>query len=146
MTGTKSIHHHINKKAERNGDANKLDYLQNNIKLPTLREITIRDQGFTTPNKLRIPDLTIQPLRKIDPPIILEHDTFKVHGELSEPNATTQKRNSDYMRTNRPFFVINADLAKQLGLDEAKLANYLYFHTLMIEKSYAEIMKERLLY
>lgn len=142
--GTKSIHHHINKKVVRSGDAEKLDYIQTNIKLPTLREITIRDNGFTTANKLRIPDLTIQPIRREDPNVICELDSFKIHGELSSPNIQTQKRNSDYYRTNRPFFVVNEDLADQLGLDRAKLANYLYYHCLMLELCYAEFLKWRI--
>lgn len=113
-------------KAVRNFDANKLDYIQKHSQLNWLSNDTIIDSRFTTPNKVRLPDLII----KGTPEIILEHDTTKLHGELGFANERTLKRNQDYARANRPFIIVNEDLAKLLKLDEANLATYLYYHEL----------------
>lgn len=113
-------------KASRNFDARKLDYIQKYSKLNWLSDNTISDPKFSTPNKIRLPDLII----KGTPEIILEHDTIKVHGELGYSNERTHKRNQDYARSNRPFIIVNEDLAKMLKLDEANLATYLYYHEL----------------
>ena len=135
MRGNKSYLHTIKKKAVRNFDASKLDYIQKNIGLPCVRELTIVDTRLTTPNHIRIPDLTINKI------VLGEDDTVKTHGELGiypkdpkdmdEKTKRTLRRNTDYFLINRPFFVINEDLAKHLQLDQAKLANYLYYHSLM---------------
>jgi len=116
------------RKAERNHDAHKLDYIQSNITIPSIREEELLDSNFWTTYATRIPDLILN--HKSTRPVILEHDTFKAHGELSDPNVRTQRRNEDYVRAKRPYIIINADLAKQLQLDEAKLSMYLYYHTL----------------
>ena len=134
---SKSFIHQANKKAIRNFDAKKLDYIQKNLNLPSIREISVRDELFSTPNKVRVPDLTIQPLRKSDPAIILEHDTVKIHGELADPNQRTEKRNHDYTISKRPFVIINEDLAKMLELDEASLARYLIEHEKMKHRALA---------
>ena len=126
--GTKSYLHASNKKARRNWDAEKLDYIQKNLNLPSLRELAIKDDLFSTPNKIRVPDLTVQPLNKNTPAIIIEHDTVNIHGELASPNEKTKRRNCDYIRAKRPFVIVNEDLAKLLGLDEASLARYLVEH------------------
>lgn len=135
--GKKSYIHASNKEARRNFDASKLDYLQTNLGLPSLREIAVQDPKFSTPNKTRIPDLTV----KGKPSIIIEHDTFNIHGELSTPNERTQKRNCDYVRSERPFVIINEDLAKMLNLDEAKLARYLVEHEKARFKAWNEVYK-----
>ena len=125
----KSNQRHIDKarkNARRNFDGNKLDYIQKHSKLNWLSDNTIIDQRFSTPNKERLPDLII----KGTPEIILEHDTIKVHGELGYSNERTHKRNQDYAKANRPFIIVNEDLAKLLKLDEASLATYLYYHEL----------------
>jgi len=114
------------KKAVRNFDANKLDYIQKYSKLNWLSDNTIIDPRFSTPNKVRLPDLLIKGI----PEIILEHDTTKLHGELGYANERTHKRNQDYAKANRPFIIVNEDLAKLLKLDEASLATYLYYHEL----------------
>lgn len=44
-------------------------------------------------------------------------------------------RNGDYARANRPYFVINEDLCRQLKLDEASLFQYLYYHTISQQKA-----------
>ena len=120
------------KNAVTNFDQKKLEYIQRNSKLNWLSGNTIIDQKFSTPNKVRQPDLIIKGV----PEIILEHDSIKVHGELGWENERTLKRNQDYARANRPFFVINEDLAKLLGLDQAALATYLYYHTLSQFRAY----------
>lgn len=115
-------------KAVRNFDAGKLDYLQEGLQryaLPSVREQTIIDQLFSTPNNVRNPDLFVNKL------ILIEHDTVKLHGELGWENERTLRRNADYIITGRPFTVVNADLAKELGLDEKNLVVYLYYHELM---------------
>ena len=126
--GKKAFIHKANKSANRNFDAHKLDYIQKNLNLPSIREATIHHELFSTPNKIRIPDLTIQPLKKSDPLIIVEHDTVKIHGELADPNERTIKRNQDYIRTGKSFVIVNEDLADMLHLDEANLARYLIEH------------------
>ena len=120
------------KNAVSNFDQKKLEYIQKNSNLNWLSNNTIIDPKFSTPNKVRQPDLLIKGV----PEIILEHDTIKVHGELGWENERTIKRNQDYARANRPFFVINEDLAKFLGLDQAALATYLYYHTLSQFRAY----------
>ena len=123
--GNKSYLHIVKKKAVRNFDASKLDYIQKNIGLPCVRELTIEDTRLTTPNHIRIPDLTVNKRA------LGELDSVKVHGELGFENKRTLKRNTDYFLINTPFFVINEDLAKHLQLDQARLGNYLYYHSLM---------------
>lgn len=120
------------KNAVTNFDQRKLEYIQRNSKLNWLSGNTLIDPKFSTPNKVRLPDLMIKGL----PEIILEHDTTKLHGELGWENERTLKRNQDYARTNRPFFVINEDLAKLLNLDQAALSTYLYYHTLSQFRAY----------
>jgi len=115
-----------------NFDQKKLEYIQTHSKLNWLSGNTLVDSRFSTPNKVRLPDLIIKGL----PEIILEHDSSKLHGELAYENERTLKRNQDYARANRPFFVINEDLAKLLGLDQAGLATYLYYHTLSQFRAY----------
>ena len=116
------------KQASRNFDAHKLDYLQNGLQefsLGSVREKTLIDDLFSTSNKVRLPDLIISKR------VIMEHDTVKLHGELGYENEKTLRRNGDFTITGRPFTVINADLAKELGLDEGRLAVYMYFHEVM---------------
>ena len=113
-------------KADRNFDAHKLDYIQKHSKLNWISDTTIVDVRFSTSNKVRLPDLIIRGV----PEIILEHDTTKLHGELGYANERTHKRNQDYAKANRPFIIVNEDLAKLLKLDEASLATYLYYHEL----------------
>ncbi len=117
---------------QRPSDANKLDYLQKNIPLPIIREQTLHNEKYTQSRKERTPDLIINKR------VILEHDTFKIHGELSDPNERTIKRNHDHVVSGFPFCVIHEDLAKMLGLDEAKLATYLYYHSVMLWNSFME--------
>lgn len=114
------------KNADRNFDARKLDRIQQGSKLNWLSDNKIIDPNFSTPNKIRLPDLIVKGM----PEIILEHDTVKLHGELGFSNDRTLKRNQDYARTKRPFIIVNEDLAKMLKIDEASLATYLYYHEL----------------
>ena len=130
MKGKQSHYHSAKKKAIRNFDASKLDYIQKNIGLSCVREQTIEDSRLTTPNHIRVPDLTINKL------VIGELDSIKVHGELSMECERTKKRNVDYFLIGRPFFVINEDLAKHLQLDQAKLGTYLYYHALMYRNAF----------
>lgn len=127
MKGTNSFVHQATKKAVRNHDAIKLDYIQNNSTIKWFREITTYDNNFSTQNHLRVPDLTAQAKNRW---IILEHDTVKTHGELGMEAGKTLERNRDYTRAKRHFFIINQDLCKILGLDQANLSTYLYYHTL----------------
>ena len=120
----KSIPPAVIRKALRNFDATKLDYLQtqlNIVGIPTIREHAIHNLNFQTKNQVRIPDLIVTNLNNI----IIEHDTQKVHGELGYENEKTVRRNADYMRAGFHFAVINADMAKECGLNEAGLARYL---------------------
>ena len=132
MKSNKRFINKARQNAVTNFDQRKLEYIQNNSKLNWLSGGTIIDQKFSTPNKVHLPDLIVKGF----PEIILEHDTVKIHGELGWENEKTLKRNQDYARANRPFFVINEDLAKLLGLDQASLATYLYYHTLSQFRAY----------
>jgi hypothetical protein len=122
--GKKSFLHASNKQVRRNFDADKLDYIQKNIGLPSVREKTLSNPRYTQARHERTPDLIINNR------IILEHDTVNIHGELGFENEKTLKRNIDHCLGDLPWCVINADLANNLGLDEAKLAKYLYYHTI----------------
>ena len=62
--------------------------------------------------------------------IHLQHDTVKIHGELGYENVKTIRRNCDYERAGLSWIVINQDLAKNCNLDEADLAEYLFYHEL----------------
>jgi len=127
LKGNKSFIHSATKKAIRNHDAPKLDYIQTNSQLKWFREIPVFHKDFSTQNHMRIPDLAAQTKSKW---IILEHDTSNLHGELGFEREKTLRRNEDYARTKMPFFVINQELCKVLCLDQAKLSTYLYYHTL----------------
>jgi len=125
----------------RNFDAKKLDYLQAHLDnitpiIPTVREQEILINPDTSSNipHYRVPDLFVTTTG-----VIIEHDTQNIHGELSDPNKKTLRRNADYMRADIPFIVINADLAKLNNLDEANLLVYLYYHKLMEIKSKEEL-------
>ena len=125
----KSFIHQANKKATRNFDAKKLDPIQTTLLrygIPTIREREIYNDLFETKNHIRIPDLTDTKHH-----IIIEHDTFKIHGELSAPNERTERRNKDYKRAGINFVIINEDLCKELNLNEPNLTVYLYYHELM---------------
>ena len=124
----KSFLHRATRKAARNHDAKKLDILQkkfNGYHIPTVREKTVANEKFSTKNKIHIPDIMISGK------IILEHDTAKVHGELGFENTKTSARNRDFFLAGMPFYVINEDLCRELGLDQASLAVYMYYHELM---------------
>ena len=113
---------HTKKKMIRNSDAPKLDYIQNNISLRiTGREKIYHNKKFTTRNNCHEADLVLNDT------IILHHDTVKIHSELSMPDAKTLKRDMDFERAGFNYIIINADLAKHLCLDEAQLAEYLYY-------------------
>lgn len=127
MKGNKSFIHKATKNADRNHDAPKLDYIQNNSKVKWFREIPVYDNRFSTINHMRVPDLSAQTKSNW---VILEHDTVNIHGELGYENERTKNRNRDYARTKRPYFIINQELCKILCLDEYKLSDYLYYHTL----------------
>ena len=125
----KSFIHQANKKATRNFDAKKLDPIQTTLLrygISTVRERETYNEKFETKNHIRIPDLTDTKHK-----IIIEHDTFKIHGELSAPNERTERRNGDYKRAGINFVVINEDLCKELNLNESNLTVYLYYHELM---------------
>ena len=121
--GNKSIIHAIKKKQTRNADASKLDELQlhfNNQRIPVQREVIIQNSKFNTPNKLHESDFIL------DKQIHLQHDTYKTHGDLKNPDAKTKKRNADYLRAGLPLIIINQDSAKLHNLDECDLASYRY--------------------
>ena len=127
--GNKSYIHRASKNSDRNLDAKKIDPIQMYLiryGISTVRERETYDERFNTKNHIRVPDLTFTQTG-----IIMEHDTMKIHGELTIPNERTIKRNCDYIRAGKPFFVINSDLAKELELDESRLASYLYYHEYM---------------
>lgn len=129
MGKNKSFINRVNKNSHRNFDAKKLDPVQMVLLrygIPTVREKEIYNELFLTRNNIRVPDL-----RDTRNNIIFEHDTFKIHGELSAPNERTVRRNNDYKRANMNFVIINEDLCRELDLDETKLAVYLYYHKLM---------------
>ena len=74
----------------------------------------------------------------------LQHDTVKVHCELGlekiecdrdKHRIKTLQRNTNYLRANIPFCVLNEDLARMLGLHEGALTVYLYYHTMMLENA-----------
>lgn len=125
----KSWIHRATKKRIDNYDFDKITPIQMALlkyNIPTVRERTIYNGNFSQMNHVRNPDLTDTRFG-----IILEHDTNKIHGDLSEPNGRTIKRNCDFARAGLTYAVINADLAKELDLDESKLAIYLFYHKFM---------------
>lgn len=114
------------KNATRNHDAKKLDPIQEYLQskgIPTVREVTEHDERFSTPNKIRIPDL-----RVTNWDIRLEHDTVKVHGELGFVNDKTVSRIMDYLVSSKPCVILNEDLARHLHLPENELSLYLIYH------------------
>lgn len=121
-------------KLERNFDAPKLDTLQRFSNLPTIREQKIYDELFSTQNHIREPDITIKPQKASDPVVLCEHDTVNIHGDLGYESEKTMRRNRDYKRTKRPFFVVNADLCREIEKliipFETKIMLYLYYHTI----------------
>ena len=120
---TKQWANQTKRKMTRNSDATKLDYIQNNISLTvTAREKIYHNELFTTKNFNHEADLVL------NESIILHHDTVKIHGELSYPDAKTLKRDMDFERAGFNYIIINADLARFHGLDEAGLAEYLFYH------------------
>ena len=127
------------KNATRNFDAKKLDPIQTNLlkrNIPTVREKTIYNEKFTQARHERTPDLTFTGNKNSI--MLLEHDTIKVHGELGYENEKTLKRNRDFVRAGIPFVVVNADLCKELKLDESSLAEYLHYHELMKQNCMTE--------
>jgi len=125
----KSIPSSVKKNLTRNMDAKKLDYLILQLEglnqpIACLREVTFQHPRFHTQNKCRVPDLIL------NKQIFLEHDTAKIHGELGFANTKTLRRNADYERAGIDYVIINQDLAKECHLDEADLAEYLYYHKL----------------
>ena len=117
---------------QREPDAEKLDYLQKNIGLPSIREHEFYNPRYTQQEHKRKVDLFINNL------VVCETDTIQYHGPLDLPNKNTLKRNLDHFLGGYPFFVINEDLANHLKLDQAKLGNYLYYHSLMYFKALEE--------
>ena len=129
MKSNKQYIQKANRNTDRNWDAKKIDPIQMNLLkygISTVREKEITNENFTVKGKTRPPDL-----RDTKHNIIFEHDTYKIHGELSNPNERTLKRNSDYKNANYPLIIIHEDLCKMLQLNEADLAVYLYYHKLM---------------
>jgi len=132
----KAIPPGVIKKQTRGADAKKLDYLEMhlvNAGIPVVREEGIKCGVSMV--KHRYPDLRVTTNN-----ILIEHDTVKVHGELSEPNTKTLRRNCDYLSADIPFVVINEDLCKMFNLDQGDLAIYLYYHKLMELKSREELL------
>lgn len=126
---TKQWANHTKKKMDRNSDAKKLDNIQTQLEIlqtpiHSVREKIIHDENFATRNHNHETDLLLNKT------VHLHHDTVKTHGELGHPNEKTLKRDADYERAKLPYIIINADLAKECGLDEADLAEYLYYHEL----------------
>jgi len=124
------------KSMTRNSDAKKLDYIQDNLPKEirvTSRERIYHSQKFTTKNQNHEADLVL------NEGIILHHDTIKIHGELAFPNPKTLKRDMDFERAGFNYIVLNADLAKHLTLDEARLVEYLYYHELHKSKIREEL-------
>ncbi len=127
------------RKMTRNSDAGKLDYIQNNISINvTGREKIYHNKLFTTKNHNHEADLVLNDT------IILHHDTMKIHSELSTPDPKTLKRDMNFERAGLNWFIINADLAKHLGLDEAALSEYLYYHKLHEIRVKEELQLERM--
>lgn len=116
-------------KATRNFDAKKLDYITMQLEMLTVpipceMNKWIKKKNFQTRNHLRETDILL------DNVVHLQHDTVKIHGELGYENIKTMRRNADYERAGLPWIVINEDLAKNCNLDEADLAEYLFYHEL----------------
>lgn len=116
------------KKSTRGLDANKLDYIQmqfhnlNKI-IHCIRNKIIQHNKFHTRNKCRETDLLL------NNQIHLQHDSFEIHGELGSENQKTVERNADYLRAKIPYCIVNQATAKNCGeLDEADLAEYLFYH------------------
>jgi len=134
----KAIPPGVIKKQTRGSDAKKLDYLEMhliNAGIPVVREREIIVDQYTASHyRFRVPDLYVTTTN-----VVIEHDTVKIHGELSDPNKKTLRRNADYISANIPFIVINEDLAKMFNLDQGDLAIYLYYHELMKLKSKEEL-------
>ena len=121
--------HYAQGKATRNFDARKLDYITTQLGILTkpiycrMNE-WIKHGNFHTRNKMRETDILLNKT------VHLQHDTEKIHGELGFENEKTLRRNADYERAGLPYIIINQDLAKMCGLDEADLAEYLFYHEL----------------
>ena len=118
------------KKMDRNSDAKALDLIQTHLEMlqdkpiNVIREKIYHEEEFTTRNKNHEADLVLNDF------VILHHDTIHTHNELAYPNKKTLQRDMDFERAKIPYIIINADLAKNCNLNEADLAEYLYYHEL----------------
>ena len=131
---------HARKNATRNGDANKLDniqqhYLQQMDKYSLIREPILENSSFSTRNCIRNPDFKVTFGKFV---CYMELDSYHVHGTLDEPNERTVIRNSDYERTKLNYIPLSEADAKRHNLDIADLSQFLisYEHTKELARSY----------
>ena len=71
---------------------------------------TIKDEKFSTRNKIRNPDVVLT----FDGMIAILESDGKVHGSLECPTKSTNERNKDFERTNRQYILINHEQVKVL--------------------------------
>ena len=131
---------HARKNATRNGDANKLDniqqhYLQQMDKYSLIREPILENSSFSTRNCIRNPDFKVTFGKFV---CYMELDSYHVHGTLDEPNERTVIRNSDYERTKLNYIPLSEADARRHNLDIADLSQFLisYEHTKELARSY----------
>jgi len=118
---------HARGKRTRNFDAKKLDNIVMQLAGLTVpisckMNVMVKNKNFQTRNSFRETDILLNDM------VHLQHDTVKIHGELGYGNTKTVRRNADYERAGLPYVIINEDLAKMCGLDEADLTEYLFYH------------------
>jgi len=121
MKGKKGWISRANKKKTRQSDGGKLDDLQmhlDNLGLYFKREEVHYNKFFSTPNKLRVPDLS-------NHFILIELDG-SIHGSMDEASESKQtlKRNMDYIRAKFNFIILNEELARAFNLELHNLAAY----------------------
>lgn len=95
-----------NKKRDRNSGENIIDILQEHLKTKGfnfIRDQTLYNEKFSTPNKKRLPDLILGTYKKLFVGLIIEVDGNgsgnNVHGlDMEGATQNTKERNKDYLR------------------------------------------------
>jgi len=137
------------KKAIVGADRPKLDYITNWLKVNNTGVHVSKSEYRFTDDSFKVSSRETDLF--LNNKVHLQHDTVKVHCELSferledsredkdKKRNKTLRRNIDYwnywMKTGQPFIVLNQDLARLLNLNEGALTAYLYYHSMMLENS-----------
>lgn len=110
---SKSFIHRSTKKVSRNHGSEKIDLIQSALTecgFHTIQEPRLYNEKFSTPNKIRNPDLKIT----FSNLTLYQESDGKVHGTLEQPTELTLARNADFIRAGIDFRQINHETIKEL--------------------------------